>query len=265
MKVRQTNFAGSRSPFFPLPAGDTWLMTDIPTNQTTFATTVTSVCHGILVYMISLLFTSPFSFLIWLGSLLAAITIHEYAHAWMADRLGDPTARLAGRLTLNPLAHLDPIGTLMLLIFRFGWGKPVPIDPFNLRHPRRDAAVISLAGPTSNFIFAILLAVIIRGSHLTLGPIAYLLELFLTPFVVLSIVVGIFNLIPIHPLDGGKIITGFLPHELAQRWEEILQDYGLIIIIFLLFPFFGASPISLIISPIVNLILAILLPGSPLV
>ena len=205
--------------------------------------------------MINYFFTSPLSFLIWVASLLVAISIHECAHAWMADRLGDPTARLAGRLTLNPLAHLDPIGTLMLLIFRFGWGKPVPIDPYNLRNPRRDAAVISLAGPASNLLFAAALAIIIRVFNLT----------FLTPLIILSVFLGIFNLIPVHPLDGGKIITGFLPHNLAQSFDEILQDYGLIIIIFLLFPFFGTSPINLILSPIVSLLLAILLPGTPLV
>jgi len=215
--------------------------------------------------MLSYLFTSPLSFLIWFGALLVAITVHEYAHAWASDRLGDPTARLAGRLTLNPFAHLDPIGTLMLLIFRFGWGKPVPFDPFNLRYPRRDAALISFAGPASNLIFAFILSIIIRLVHLTIGSPAYFLELALTPLVVLCVVLAIFNLIPIHPLDGGKVLIGLLPLDLARKWDEILEQYGLIIVIFLLFPFFGVSPISLIISPIVNLVLAILLPGTPLV
>ena len=215
--------------------------------------------------MLSYLFTSPIYFLIWFGALLVAITVHEYAHAWASDRLGDPTARLAGRLTLNPFAHLDPIGTLMLLIFRFGWGKPVPFDPFNLRYPRRDAALISFAGPASNLIFATILSIIIRLAHLTIGSPAYFLELALTPLVVLCVVLAIFNLIPIHPLDGGKVLIGLLPLDLARKWDEILEQYGLIIVIFLLFPFFGVSPISLIISPIVNLVLAILLPGTPLV
>lgn len=215
--------------------------------------------------MINYLFASPLFFLIWFAALLVAITVHEFAHAWAADRLGDPTAKLAGRLTLNPFAHLDPIGTLMLLIFRFGWGKPVPFDPFNLRSPRRDAAIISFAGPASNLILAFFLAIIIRLSHLLLGSPAYFLELALTPLVTLSVILAIFNLLPIHPLDGGKVLVGFLPREHAYKVDEILRQYGFIILIFLIFPFFGVSPISLIISPIINLILAILLPGTPLV
>src|SRR4030042_6600170 len=102
--------------------------------------------------MLQYLFTNPFSFAIWAAALLVAITIHEFAHAWTADHLGDPTPRLTGRLTLNPLAHLDPIGTLMLLIIRLGWGKPVTVDPFNLRHPKRDMALISLSGAVANFL-----------------------------------------------------------------------------------------------------------------
>jgi Zn-dependent protease len=215
--------------------------------------------------MLNYLFTSPFSFLIWLGALFVAITIHEAAHAWMADRLGDPTARLNGRLTLNPLAHLDPIGTLMLLLFRFGWGKPVPFDPFNLRHPRRDAALISFAGPASNLILATILAIIIRLAHLIAGPPALILELLITPLIGLCVILAIFNLIPIHPLDGGKILIGLLPEELAYKWDQVLSQYGFLILIFLIFPFFGISPVIAIISPIINLILSILLPGTPLI
>jgi Zn-dependent protease len=215
--------------------------------------------------MLDYLFTSPFSFLLWFTALLVAITIHEAAHAWMADRLGDPTARLNGRLTLNPLAHLDPIGTLMLLLFRFGWGKPVPFDPFNLRHPRRDAALISFAGPASNLILATILAIIIRLTHLIAGPPALTLELLLTPLIGLCVILAIFNLLPIHPLDGGKILIGLLPEELAYKWDQVLGQYGFIILIFLIFPFFGISPVIAIISPIINLILSILLPGIPLI
>src|SRR3990167_10568404 len=93
-------------------------------------------------------------FVFFIPALLIALTVHEFSHALVADKLGDPTPRLMKRLSLNPLNHLDPIGTLMLLFFHFGWGKPVPFDPFNLRHPRRDAALISLAGPVSNLILA---------------------------------------------------------------------------------------------------------------
>lgn len=215
--------------------------------------------------MINYLFTDPFSFAIWAGALLVAVTVHEFAHAWTADRLGDPTARLAGRVTFNPLAHLDPVGTLMLLLFRFGWGKPVPMDPFNLRNPRRDAAVISFAGPAANLILATTLSVFIRFSPLFLGPTSVLIETILLPFIFLSVMLAIFNLIPVHPLDGGKVLVGFLPREHAYKVDEILRQYGFIILIFLIFPFFGVSPIIAIISPIINLILSILLPGTPLV
>lgn len=215
--------------------------------------------------MLDSLFTSPISFFFWLAALLIAITIHEFAHAWMADRLGDPTARLAGRLTLNPLAHLDPIGTLMLILFRFGWGKPVPFDPFNLHNPRRDAALISFAGPAANLILAIFLAIIIRIGHVFLGSPAFFLELSLTPLVALCVILAFFNLLPIHPLDGGKVLIGFLPHNLAYKWDEILHQYGFILLIFLIFPFAGVSPIFLILSPLVNFALAILLPATPLI
>lgn len=204
--------------------------------------------------MINFLFSNPVSFLIWAIALLVAITVHEAAHAWAANRLGDPTAKLQGRLTLNPLAHLDPIGTMMMLFFRFGWGKPVPVDEYNLRYPRRDNALISLAGPASNLLLAILLAGIIRLSS----------AWWLTPIIVLSVSLAIFNLIPVHPLDGGKILVGFLPHRLANEVEEVLHRYGLILMVLLVVPFFGGtSPAITLISPIINLILGILLPEIP--
>lgn len=215
--------------------------------------------------MLQYLFSNPPFFVLWTGALLVAVTVHEFAHAWTADRLGDPTARLAGRVTFNPLAHLDPLGTLMLLLFRFGWGKPVPIDPFNLQNPRKDAAIISFAGPAANLVLALILSVFIRSSHFFLGPTAILAETILIPFIFLSVMLAIFNLIPIHPLDGGKVLVGLLPHELSYKVDDLLKQYGFIILIFLIFPFFGTSPIIAIISPIINFILSILLPGTPLV
>lgn len=231
--------------------------------------------------MFDQLFNNPLNFLFWLGALVIAITIHEFAHAYAAERLGDPTPRLMGRLTLNPLAHLDPLGTLMLLLVRFGWGKPVQFDPFNLRHPRRDSAIISLAGPVSNLILAVgsslLLRILFSSGLLAprspampagwLGEVGfvYFFISFLQPLIIMNVVLAIFNLVPIHPLDGFKIVEGILPEEYSRQWKE-LEGYGMIFLILLIFPIFGSpSPISRLISPIINFLLSLLLPSAPLI
>ncbi len=203
--------------------------------------------------MISNLFTNPLSFLIYIVALLTAITIHEFSHAFMADKLGDPTPRLMGRLTLNPIAHLDPLGTIMLLLVSFGWGKPVQFDPFNLRNPKRDAALISLSGPASNLILATLLSLVLRFSI----PIGNILQ----PFIYINVILAIFNLLPIHPLDGFKVVAGLLPKQYYDSWME-LERYGIFFLIILLFPIFGSSPIASILNPIVSFILNLLLPGG---
>ncbi len=206
--------------------------------------------------MIGELTSNPVGFLFWVISLVIAITIHEFSHALAAERLGDPTPRLMGRLTLNPLAHLDPLGTIMLLIARFGWGKPVQFDPFNLRNPRRDSAIISLAGPVSNLVLAILCSILLRLF------ISYWFIGFLQPLIVLNVVLAVFNLVPIHPLDGFKIVAGILPEEYARQWAE-LEGYGMIFLIVLILPLGGgASPISQLISPVINVLLSIFLPST---
>jgi Zn-dependent protease len=215
--------------------------------------------------MINYLFTNPLFFFIWLISLLTAITIHEFAHAWMAVRLGDPTPKLQGRLTLNPAAHLDPMGTLMLLLIRFGWGKPVQFDPYNLANPKRDSALISLAGPAINLFAAVILSIVLRIASAPFSPFALFSHL-ITPFIYLNVVLAIFNLVPIHPLDGGKILVGLLPRKDAIKVDQFLNRYGLILLLLMVFPIFGAtSPILQVISPIVNFILAILLPQTTIV
>lgn len=216
------------------------------------------------------LFNNPLSFLYWIAALIVAITIHEFSHAYLADRLGDPTPRLQGRLTLNPLAHLDLLGTLMLFLVRFGWGKPVVFDPFNLRHPRRDAAIISLAGPVANLTLAAICSLLLRvlfASRVALsfniftGLFTFFLLGLLQPVIVLNVVLAIFNLVPIHPLDGFKIVGGILPKEYAKQWYE-LEPYGLIFLLFMILPIFGSTaPIIALISPVINLILKLLLPG----
>lgn len=206
--------------------------------------------------MIGTLFTDPLLFLIWIASLLVAITIHEGAHAYTADYLGDPTPRSQGRLTLNPLAHLDPLGTLMLLLFRFGWGRPVQFDPHNLENPRQDAAKISIAGPLSNLALALVASIIIR---LLIPP--HYATLFY-PLVFLNVALAIFNLVPVHPLDGGKIILGILPRDLAYEWDQIMSRYGIIILLLMILPIQGTSPVISLIAPIVNFLVTILLPGT---
>ncbi len=209
--------------------------------------------------MLGELFNNPFGFFSWLIALVVAITVHEFAHALAADRLGDPTPRLQGRLTLNPLAHLDPLGTLMLLIARFGWGKPVVFDPFNLKNPQRDAAIISFAGPVSNIALATALSLILRA--FLSGPYAMVAYIIIQPIIIMNVFLAIFNLVPIHPLDGFKIVGGLLPAEYARQWQE-LESYGMIFLLFLVFPVFGgASPISRVISPVINFVLSLLLPG----
>lgn len=205
-------------------------------------------------------------------SFLVAITIHEFSHALAADKLGDPTPRVQGRLTLNPLAHLDMIGSVLLPLFLllsrspilFGWAKPVQFDPFNLGNPRRDAAIISFAGPASNFSLAAILSLIVHGL-LFFNVAAWEVVFFILPFIVINVVLGVFNLIPIHPLDGGKILVGLLPRDLADNWDRTLRQYGIIILLFLILPIFGDSLLMTFMSPTIRFVLNLLLPSLPII
>jgi len=197
-------------------------------------------------------------FITWIIALPIALSVHEYAHAKVADCLGDPTPRLNGRLTLNPLAHLDPIGTLTLLLFHFGWGKPVPIDPYNLQNPRKDQALIALAGPASNFIVVLLLAGIINFTPLSSLPWFFSLAM---SIVMMNLGLGLFNFLPLGPLDGAKIFLGLLPEDLAVEWEQVLNQYGLIGLVLFFLPLInGHSLLELTLGSAIRLILNLLFP-----
>lgn len=204
--------------------------------------------------MLSTLFSSPISFLLFAINLLIAITVHEFAHAFAADKLGDPTPRVQGRLSLNPLRHLDPLGTLAILTIGFGWGKPVQIDPYNLQKPRQDQAIISFAGPLSNLTLALLSSLVLR-----IFPLPFL-SVFLFSLIYLNVMLAIFNLVPIGPLDGQKILAGILPRDLAFEFDSIMRRYGTLILILFIFPIFTTqSPITSLISPVISYLVNLLL------
>jgi len=166
--------------------------------------------------------------LLMIPPLLFALTFHEYSHAYVATRLGDPTAKLLGRLTLNPIAHLDPMGTLVFILTqRIGWAKPVPIDERYLQHPRRDIMWIALAGPISNFILAFLFGTIVRfWAPMPMSSVAQRIILaMLEGSVIVNLGLAAFNLIPIFPLDGSRILTGLLSRGAAERFREF-DPYG---------------------------------------
>jgi Zn-dependent protease len=167
-------------------------------------------------------------------ALLAAVTVHEYAHAYVADRLGDPTPRAAGRLTLNPLAHLDLVGTLLILLVGFGWAKPVPITPTNFRNWRRDTVIVAAAGPLANVTLLFVLGIpfklgVLHASAIEAGAISALLLTMMR----INAMLAVFNLIPIPPLDGSKILLGLLPPAQAVGYARV-QMYGPFLLLFLL-------------------------------
>jgi Zn-dependent protease len=183
-------------------------------------------------------------FLIRIPAILLALTLHELSHAWTAFKLGDPTARDQGRLTLNPLVHLDLLGTIMLLTGLFGWAKPVPVDPRNLRNPKRDLMLISAAGPLSNIIQALCCGFIIRaimaldpsgGQELFNAPATKYLMSFLIWAFMINSGLAFFNLLPLYPLDGSKILAWFLPDKHIESYMRATRYampliFGLVII-----------------------------------
>lgn len=196
--------------------------------------------------------------------LIVSLSTHEFAHAWTANAFGDDTPRMNGRLTLNPAAHLDMMGSLMLLIVGFGWARPVPINPYALQR-RSSAAVmwVSLAGPASNLMLAILAAIPLRmglinpmtgSSGLLPSPYSFLLQ-----FIFINLLLMVFNLIPLAPLDGEKIAGYFFPPSIA-RFFDTIRPYGPIILLAILFvgPMIGIDIFGWVIRPVVNTLMSVL-------
>ena len=188
--------------------------------------------------------------LVWLPAILVGLTFHEFAHGLVADRLGDSTPARQGRLTLNPLPHIDWVGFLMLLIFKFGWAKPVQVNPYNFKSisPKTGMMLVSLAGPGMNLIIALLsmaaLKLLIPGQGEGWSALAIPL---IIPLVYVNLILAAFNLLPVPPLDGSKILAGFLP-EAGANWLYSLEQYGPLILLLLIV----TNMVGKILWPLVN-------------
>ena len=185
--------------------------------------------------MFSYLNSQLIQLLVRVPAVLLCLSVHEACHGYMAYALGDPTAKHAGRLTLDPIRHLDPIGTICLLFFHVGWAKPVPVNPGNFKHPRRDIALVSLAGPVSNFLLALVALFLYYPLRLAESSIVMTIALMLYMVAVISIGLGVFNLIPVPPLDGSKILLSFLPRKYEWKFAQYQQfiQFGLLILLVL--------------------------------
>jgi Zn-dependent protease len=202
--------------------------------------------------------------LIQLAILIASLSFHEAAHAWTSDKLGDPTARMLGRLTLNPLKHIDWIGTVLFPLIAmttgfplFGWAKPVPVDPRNLAHPRRDFAIVAVAGPVSNLLLAGIAALVYRVMVPGVGDLPQSMVLAAETvrfFLIINVMLAVFNMIPVPPLDGGNVLMGLVPEGTAAKIDW-LRPYG----IFILYGLMFTGVLYQVMMPITRAILAVLL------
>jgi Zn-dependent protease len=202
--------------------------------------------------------------------LLVGFPVHEFAHALTAYRLGDGTAKLFGRLTLNPIVHFDPLGGILLAVsfiasgFGFGWAKPTPVNPSNLAGGRRGEALVAAAGPISNLVLAAAAALPLRyilATQAVAEQIPVMVIQILFYFVYINLVLMIFNLIPIPPLDGSKVLFAFLPPRLSWQWRPVLEQYGFILLLLVFFLPPGNSIGSRIITPILDALLSFLVGG----
>ncbi|MBU0511190.1 MAG: site-2 protease family protein [Chloroflexi bacterium] len=200
--------------------------------------------------------------------LLTAFSVHEFAHAWMADYFGDDTPRINGRLTLNPMAHLDPMGSLMLILAGFGWAKPVPVNPYALRRHSPSAMMwVALAGPLSNFVMAIVAAIPFRlglfsmyDAFMVAGQFLPTLPQLLVEFVYINLVLMLFNLIPLAPLDGEKVVDYFLPPS-GSDFLASIRPYGpmILLLLFIAGPYLGINILGWILGPPIQFLFNILM------
>ena len=207
---------------------------------------------------LTLIASSPILAVAWVVAIIIAIAIHEFSHALVATLQGDNTAQLEGRVTLNPFAHLDPYGFLILVLFGFGWGKPVPFNPYNLKNQKWGPALIALAGPGMNvlgiIVFGGILALLFRFTNL---PSDNLLLIFLELIVRFNIVLALFNLLPIPPLDGSKLLV-LLPSQF-RGFIEVLTKYGFVILLFVIV--FGQSYLSIVFNAVENVVFRVIVPA----
>ena len=200
--------------------------------------------------------------------LLVGFPVHEFAHALAAYRLGDSTARFMGRLTLNPIVHFDPLGGILLAVtlisgsgFAFGWAKPTPVNPNNLEGGRRGEAIVAAAGPLSNLVLAVAAAIPLRfilANPSLADQIPFIAIYILLIFVNINIVLMVFNLFPIPPLDGSKVLFAFLPPQVAWRWRPVLEQYGFILLLIVFFLPPGGSIGGRILIPIIDAFVSVL-------
>jgi len=179
--------------------------------------------------IISLLFSEPTLFFIWILAIVYGITVHEFSHVLAAYLQGDDTGKLMGRLTLNPLAHIDPIGMLMLLFVGFGWGRPAPFNPYNLKNQKWGEVIVALAGPVSNFISVIIFMIAVNLLMGALGPENLLIQL-LSFLILINIILLVFNLLPIPPLDGSKLLFEILPQKYSHIKAQLSKNGPMILI-----------------------------------